>query len=118
MNIIDISWPISSAMTMYKDEKTVAFKPLKTMEVDKVRKTQITLDTHTGTHIDAPAHFVKDGAPVEKEELESLIGPCIVLDLSVVTGAITAEHLEEYDFEECDIVLIKTSNSTLASDAP
>ena len=117
MNIIDISWPISPTMTTYKNETTVAFKPLKTMEIDRVRKTQITLDTHTGTHIDAAAHFLLQGATTEKTELETLIGACVVVDLSHISGAITAEHLEEYDFEECDIVLIKTKNSVLTPTA-
>jgi arylformamidase len=104
-------------MTTYKNEATIKYAPLKMMETDRARKTQITLDTHTGTHVDAPAHFLPPGATTDNIELESLIGPCVVVDLSHIIGAITAEHLEEYDFEECDVVLIKTKNSALASTA-
>ncbi len=118
MKIIDISWPISAAMTAYKQEKIVDFTSLKTLEVHGARKTQITLDTHSGTHVDMPAHFIKDGATTDGMDLESLIGPCVVVDLSHINGVITAADLEEYDFEECDIVLIKTQNSALAPDAP
>lgn len=118
MTIIDISWPISPSMTTYKQETNITCTPLKTFEADGVRKTQITFDTHTGTHVDMPAHFQKDGATTDALELENLVGPCVVVDLSHVTGAITEADLEEYDFEECDIVLIKTKNSTLAPDAP
>lgn len=118
MNIIDISWPISPAMTTYKQETKVQFNTLKTLAIDGSQKTQIILDTHTGTHVDMPAHLIKDGATSEKVELESLFGPCVVVDLSSVDGAITAAHLEEYDFEECDVVLIKTKNSNAFPDAP
>ncbi len=118
MNIIDISWPISPAMTAYKQEKTVAFTPLKTFEADGARKTQITLDSHTGTHVDMPSHFLKDGATTDAMELETLIGQCVVVDMSHINGVITEADLEEYDFEECDIVLIKTKNSALDADAP
>jgi arylformamidase len=118
MNIIDISWPISPTMTTYKNESKVLFNAVKTMERNAVRKTELVLDTHTGTHIDMPSHFIQNGITSEKTELESLFGPCVVIDLSHVEGAISATHLEEYDFEECDVVLIKTKNSTLAHDAP
>jgi arylformamidase len=118
MHIIDISWPISGTMTAYKNEKTVAFTPLKKLETDGARKTQITLDTHTGTHVDTPAHFIKDGATSDATDLETLAGPCVVIDLSRISSAITAADLEEYDLEECDILLIKTKNSALATDAP
>jgi arylformamidase len=118
MHIIDISWPISSAMTAYKNEKNVAFAPLKKLEVDGARKTQITLDSHTGTHVDTPAHFINDGATSDGIDLETLAGPCVVIDLSRISGAITAADLEEYDLEECDILLIKTKNSALAVDTP
>jgi len=118
MNIIDISWPISSTMTTYKDESKVILSPLKIIERDGVRKTAITLDTHTGTHIDSPAHFKKDGITIDKIGLDTCMGPCVVIDLSDIDGAIMAEHLEAYDFDECDVVLIKTKNSKRAADAP
>lgn len=118
MHIIDISWPISNTMTAYKNEKTVSCEPLKTIAKDGAQKTKITLDTHTGTHVDAPAHFIKDGITNDKIELETMMGPCVVIDLSRISGAITAADLEEYDLEECDILLIKTKNSARATDAP
>lgn len=117
MNIIDISWPISPAMTTYKNESQITFMPVKVINRDGVSKTAFTLDTHTGTHIDAPAHFMKDGATIDKVEIESVMGPAMVIDLSSVDGAITDAHLEAYDLDECEIVLIKTKNSNRTADA-
>ena len=118
MNIIDISWPITQDMTAYKDEKVVQFDAIRTFEKDNVRKTKITLDTHTGTHIDAPSHFLKDGIPTNRIELEQCVGQAIVIDMSHIESLITADDLEEYDLDDCDIVLFKTRNSQLNSTAP
>jgi arylformamidase len=118
MKIVDISWPISPTMTTYKNEGAVQLSPIKTIAQDGVAKTTITLDSHTGTHVDTQAHFIKNGKNSTNLDLESLMGPCVVLDLSHITDVITADDLEAYDLQESDIVLIKTKNSTAPSDAP
>lgn len=111
MKIFDISWPISADTTAYKDRKTVEFKPIKSFESDKVRESLITLGAHSGTHIDAPSHFQKDGKSIDQLDLSHVIGPCKVFDMSSVTDGITQDHLENLDIQAHDIVLFKTSNS-------
>jgi arylformamidase len=111
MKIIDISWPITPTMTSYKDEKIVQFTALRTFEKDGVRKTAVTLDSQTGTHVDASSHFLAHGSSSEAINLERIIGNCVVLDLTSVEEVITAEDLEEYDLEGCDIIVCKTRNS-------
>jgi arylformamidase len=118
MNIIDISWPITPQMTTYKNEALIQFTPSHTIEQHGVAKTLITLDSHTGTHIDAPSHFVKTGKTTTDIDLDAISGPCVVLDLSHVTTAITVADLELYDLEECEIILFKTNNSKKSYDAP
>lgn len=113
MKIIDISWPISSATTGYKDKKLVSFTNVKNFNKDGARETTITLSSHTGTHVDAPSHFLKDGKTIDQLALDRLIGQAVVLDLSNVTDAITREHLMAHDaiIHKNDIVLLKTANS-------
>jgi arylformamidase len=111
MNIIDISWPITKQMTTYKNESSIEFSELRTMGKDAMRKTKITLDSQTGTHVDAPAHFLPDGTTSDAISLEQLIGNCVVIDMTHIQEAITADDLEEYDLEGCDIILFKTTNS-------
>lgn len=113
MKIYDISWPISTATTGYKDKKVVHFKPLKSIDNDGVRETEITLDAHTGTHIDAPSHFARDGKTIDQLDLGSVIGPCKVIDMSVVTNGITRGHLENIEIDRGDIILFKTTNSAM-----
>jgi arylformamidase len=109
--IIDISWPISNDITTYKNRKFVSITPIKKFETDNVRESTITLWSHTGTHVDAPAHFVADGATVEAIDLNSIIGSCCVLDLTTITDTITVDDLKKYDIVTGDIVLLKTKNS-------
>ena len=118
LQIYDISWPISSATTGYKDKKAVNFEPMKHFDRDGVRETNLTLSAHTGTHVDAPSHFLKDGKTIDQIDLSCIIGRCKVFDLSMVSDSITKDHLENLDIHPGDIVLLKTVNSaTQATDA-
>jgi arylformamidase len=118
MKIIDISWPITLDMTAYKDRAVVSFNYTKTFEKDGVRESIITLGSHSGTHIDAPSHFLADGAAIQERNLAETCGPCIVLDCTDVIEAITDEVLRKHEINEGDIVLLKTRNSSLAANAP
>lgn len=111
MKIIDISWPISTATTGYKDKKVVRFEDIKHFEKDGARETTICLSSHTGTHVDAPSHFLKDGLTIDEITLDRCIGPCKVLDLTAVSDTITDEHLRDKDIKQNDIILLKTANS-------
>lgn len=111
MKIFDISWPISTDITAYKDRKTVEFRPIKIFEADGVRESLITFGAHTGTHIDAPSHFQKEGKTIDQLDLSHVIGKCKVFDMSAVTDGITQDHLENLDIQAHDIILFKTSNS-------
>jgi arylformamidase len=120
MKIIDISWPISPTVTEYKDRRTVRLEAAKTFEKDGVRESVISMNVHTGTHVDAPAHFLLHGGSIDATPLTSLVGPCVVLDCTDIKDAITAEDLERYA-DLCsagDIVLLKTLNSDEPADGP
>ncbi len=111
MKVIDISWPISKATTGYKDKDVVEFEEVKHFIKDGSRETNIRLSSHTGTHIDAPSHFLRDGKAIDQIKLERLVGPCRVLDLTIVEDKVTRDHLQEHEISENDIVLLKTNNS-------
>lgn len=117
MEIIDISWPISPEMTTYKDKQQVSFTHTKLFERDQVREQSITVSTHTGTHVDASAHFLQQGVTIDRMPLEQLIGPCKVVDLTHIQEVIRADDLQEYEFEEGDFVLLKTRNSEVSATA-
>ena len=60
---------------------------------------------HTGTHADAPLHFIDGGDPIDKLPLEPFVGPCKVIE--VPHGAITGEYVNEYFPTDCERLLIK-----------
>ncbi len=111
MRIIDISWPISESMTEYKDGKSVKLSPTKSMENNGAREWSICMSNHTGTHIDSAAHFLATGQTIDKMELNHLVGPCRVLDLTSVTDKITPEDLIPLNITKDEIILLKTTNS-------
>jgi arylformamidase len=117
-SIIDISWPISPTMTAYKNKQTVVFTPIKTFETDKARESLISMSTHAGTHVDAPYHFLQQGITIDNFDLNSLVGPCKVIDLSHCDEKITAADLEKQSINQGDRILLKTKNSKNEASAP
>jgi len=111
MKIFDISWPISTATTGYKDRNIVTFEETRTFAKDGMRDSIVHLSSHTGTHVDAPAHFINDGLTIDQIQLDRLVGQAIVLDLMSVVDGITRDDLIDKNIQKGDIVLLKTTNS-------
>jgi arylformamidase len=83
---------------------------------DVVNLTRLDMGAHTGTHMDAPFHFYRDGSGIDELPLEVLLGPCRVFDLSTITDHISAATLEACDWKGSDgasvtRALFKTRNS-------
>lgn len=70
------------------------------------------IGAHTGTHVDAPSHFVPGAATVDKLSLDATVGEVRVLDLGSVEEEITAADLVASGAEGAKRLLFKTSNST------
>ena len=113
MKIYDISWPISPTTTEYKNKKTISFESLKNFDTDSVRDSKICLGAHTGTHVDAPSHFLKDGKTIDAITLDRLIGRAQVLDLTNVVDRISASDLQKFELHPGEIILLKTANSSI-----
>jgi arylformamidase len=113
MKIYDISMPISEDMTVYKNraEKKPVFKIVADYDNSSVYETDICLNLHTGTHVDAPLHVFKDGQMVDDYALDKFYGDAVVIDLSEIDGGIDKKHLADKNIQENDIVILKTKNS-------
>lgn len=70
------------------------------------------IGAHTGTHVDAPSHFIDDSATVDQLSLDDTVGRVRVLDLQHVEEEITAEDLESAGLGDAKRVLFKTRNSS------
>lgn len=70
------------------------------------------IGSHTGTHIDAPRHFVADGATVEQLPIEMFVGRTRVMDLTHIGDrTITAADIESKGLDGVTRVLFRTTNS-------
>lgn len=107
--IYDISREIKEDMIVYKNKEEK--KPKIDFSINGVTESRICLDSHTGTHVDAPLHMIKDGKTVMDIPIERFISPCIVFDLTEIEEKITKEVLEKFDVKENHFVLLKTKNS-------
>ena len=69
------------------------------VELDGYKMERVTLYTHSGTHIDAPAHLLKDGATLDTVALERFQGPAVPVDLfhKGAREPITPEDLKPYE---------------------
>jgi len=72
--------------------------------------TDLRLSTHTGTHIDAPLHYLKNGGSIDTIPLSHVVGLCRVLDVTHAGTLITAHHLQGR-LEGIERLLLKTSFS-------
>ncbi|MDN7026045.1 cyclase family protein [Methanoculleus sp. FWC-SCC1] len=91
MQIIDVTRPLAPGMPAIPGVTQPVFRQ---RDTGQYRISDVLLSTHGGTHIDAPAHYLEGGAVVDALPLDHLVGPCRVLDLGGVAGAITSEDLE------------------------
>ena len=84
MKIIDLSYTLDeSCMTCGTPwHEKVRLKPLGTIETVGRNTHSITLGSHTGTHMDAPLHFLEGTEGIDCVNLEKLCGPCTVIDMA------------------------------------
>lgn len=95
MTIYDISLTISPDMPVWPGDPAVQLTQVAAMDQgDSANVSHLSFGVHTGTHVDAPHHFLNDNRTVESLPLEVLTGPCYVFQFPDDVDAITAEVLE------------------------
>ncbi len=112
MHIYDISLPISPNLPSWPgDPRVMIERVAKIEEGANANLSRMDMGVHTGTHVDAPFHFLTDGKGVEHLPLDVLIGRAYVLNLPDV-DIITASVLEQTGIPpRTHRLLIKTRNS-------
>ena len=114
MSIIDISVPVRSGMIVWGDEAAPIVERVSSItEGDGYNMSRLVLGAHTGTHVDAPLHFIEGGASVESLPLEVLIGPVLVVDARSAAEEIDAESVEREVTAGTERVIFATRNSEL-----
>ena len=79
---------------------------------DDANASALTVSVHAGTHVDAPFHFLPDGAGIDALPLERFIGPALVHEVAA-DRYITEAHVDAIPLDGARRVLFKTRNSAL-----
>jgi arylformamidase len=115
VEIIDISVPIRPGMIVYEGDPDVHLeRALSIAEGASANVSRLDFGLHTGTHIDAPVHFIEDAAGAEALPLDVLIGDAYVLDATAIEGSLDEPALKDLALpEDTQRLIFKTQNSRL-----
>lgn len=115
MELYDISVPIRPGMIVYPGDPDVALEHVTSIAGGaKANISRLSLGVHTGTHLDAPAHFLDGAAGSESLKLRTLVGRAAVVDATSLTDDIDEAALAGLEIPDwADRVLLKTTNGRL-----
>ena len=98
--IIDLTFTIKDGMTTFPVSwhPRVEISTQGRIGIEKRETKKLVIGTHTGTHVDAPKHFIKNGKSIDKIDLEILNGEALVIDLSNKKNfsSVTATDLKKF----------------------
>ncbi|AIF70013.1 hypothetical protein PAP_08125 [Palaeococcus pacificus DY20341] len=119
MKLVDLSMSLSKETPTYPGDPKVEIKPWASIGKDGYYMNALSFGEHSGTHVDAPAHFIKSGATIEEVPLERFMGNALVIDVSnlppkaEITRGVLLDKLGGREVKD-KIVLIYTGYSKKA----
>ena len=117
MAIYDITVPIRAGMPIYEGDPTLNIESWSAMaKGDSANVSFLHLGAHTGTHVDAPAHFIEGANKIDSLSLDALIGSARVIRVPDDRMEIDPEFLNECDLSNVTRVLFHTRNSSFWSE--
>ena len=112
MKVIDLSHTIHDDIQIFPGDPVPSIKPGLTLENDYCHVDVLTLGSHTGTHIDAPFHFLKKGKKIDEFPIQRFVGDGVLIDVSAKSDRDLIEpgDVESYEDEiaEGDFVIFRT----------
>jgi arylformamidase len=110
-NWIDVSVSLHTGMVHWPDNPPVQIERMLDMEHgDVCNVSTISMGSHTGTHMDAPLHFLQHGKGLDQMPLDATIGPARVIEIDD-PESIKPDELRKYSIQVGDRLLFKTRNS-------
>jgi arylformamidase len=106
---IDISQPLNRDLAHWPGDTPFSYEETYTKEqTGSVNIGKITTSLHSGTHVDAPFHFMNNGAKISELDINLYIGPCRIIDVSSHMR-IDREVLSQFNLDGITRLLLKTS---------
>jgi len=113
MRIYDVSVPLSAATPTYPGDPGIEITSYLALDRgDSANVSQIKFGLHSGTHVDAPSHFIAGGARVDSLPLDILLGAAEVIEVPAQLNAIDRRFVETNSTAGSARILFKTRNST------
>ncbi|HUW39904.1 MAG TPA: cyclase family protein [Rectinemataceae bacterium] len=113
MDVIDLSHTITGSMPVYPGTEAPDIRDATSILRDGFAEKLLRFYSHTGTHIDAPAHMLSGANTLDSLSIENFMGPACVIDVSPakrgrievsdIQAAVTAQTIEA-----CDFVLLRS----------
>lgn len=120
--ILDVTHTIFHNMPVYWTEELFTMSLIRNIPKDKYEARLLSLETHHGTHIDAPRHIIEEGKTIDEYSFVKLAGDFVCLNLQYkqskgVPREITASDLEKYesDIKDAEVILLNTGSSKIRS---
>ena len=109
--MIDISLPLKNGIITFPGDMPYEEYEFKTYRKDKVHITRVIMETHSGTHFDAPFHMIENGKKASEIDIERFIGKATVVEVrgDEIDAGDIPDNVEK-------IVLFKTKNSDMYSE--
>ncbi len=108
---LDISVTLHSGMVHWPDNPPVHFSRMLDMDRgDVCNVSTLSMGSHTGTHMDAPLHFVRAGKSLDEMPLDATIGPARVIEIHD-PESIKPDELRSQAIQRGERILFKTQNS-------
>jgi len=109
--VLDVSIPNGHGMHVYPGDPMLRVEPVRRIAAgDVCNVSLLTMGSHTGTHVDAPFHFLADGPRLGDVGLDRMIGDALVADLRG-RAAIDGAALADVPLRQGDILVCLTDNS-------
>lgn len=112
MRWIDVSSPLYDGMPTFPGDPPFSARRTHSLDLgDPYGASEIRIGSHTGTHVDPPIHFLRDGRSVDQIDLSVLNGPAQVIELDHAVSSVDPAALAALS-GNVDRVLLKTANSS------
>lgn len=110
--IFDVTRPLNPSLAVWPGDTPFSVQTVMAMSQGAtVNLTTLTLSSHTGTHVDAPFHFVDDGPTMTEVPLTAYLGPATVITVAREAGPLTPADFPDVDWSQVERLLVHSTAS-------